>query len=514
MKSYRAHLKSTSFLNQGVNVFRSSAIFPLFLNTNLNCKINFLSYWMVKKKILEVSFVYTIRDKNGQLIIRNRSLITSTKNYEISLKDILKKKDFIGSIEIEFFSSKNLVFPFPAVIINYTGKDSNSFVHTCGRIYNNYEDKMENNKILVPESGFDIFPDKIFKPFFSFVNGTEFIRNEKITLHLINCDGEKLIKKIELNKIKEYETKFVFFLTLKEKAFFKNQRGTVRIFHNFKSFYPRFLSGNFTRDEKKVSLTHTYYDLSSNRNNHEKWLNPSNSILYNPVIIFPYVTKKNLINELSIYPNFSKLSRIFINAELIDKKGNIICCKEILKISKNFKRLLSLNFNDIFKSVKIDNDNSYFVRLILVSEKELPSRFKVGYNLSINSSKPSTNICFNAILPNKSILKKKSTFKWCAIINADTSLICLSNINYLKKRKISAKVKMTIWSDSEKKKLVRSIKIPNNGNLSLTFNKDKSIKKILKNQTGWATFESDSPFLNGFYFDIKNNKSIAGDHLF
>ena len=90
----------------------------------------------------------------------------------------------------------------------------------------------------------------------------------------------------------------------------------------------------------------------------------------------------------------------------------------------------------------------------------------------------------------------------------------MSNINYLKKKKILADVRMTIWSDSEKKKMIRRIKIPNNGNLFLTFNKDKSIKKFLKNQTGWATFESDSPFLNGFYFDIKDNKCVAGDHLF
>ena len=130
MKSYKAHLQSTSFFNQDVNVFRSSAIFPVFLNKFLNCKINFLSYWMVKKKIKEVSCVYSIRDKNGKIVIKKSSLITSTKNYEISLKDLLKKKNFIGSIEIEFFSSKNLVFPFPAVIINYLGEQSSRFVHT------------------------------------------------------------------------------------------------------------------------------------------------------------------------------------------------------------------------------------------------------------------------------------------------------------------------------------------------------------------------------------------------
>tara|TARA_B110000027_G_scaffold131253_1_gene155237 strand:- start:283 stop:1827 length:1545 start_codon:yes stop_codon:yes gene_type:complete len=514
MKSYKAHLQSTSFLNQDVNIFRSSAIFPVFLNKHLNCKINFLSYWMIKKKIKEVSCVFSIRDKNGKIIIKRSTLITSTKNYEISLKDLLTKKNFVGSIEIEFFSSKNLVFPFPAVIINYLGKESSSFVHTCGRIYNNHQDKIENNKTLVPESGFDIFPDKIFKPFFSFVNGPEFLKNEKVILHLINFEGEILIKKINFKDIKEYETKFVFFLDLKEKNFFKHQRGTVRIFHNFKNFYPRFLSGNFTNDEKKVSLTHSYYDLSLKKNNDVKWLNPNKSIFFNPVVLFPFVTKNKLINELTVYPNFLKFSKIIINAELIDNKGKIVAQKQVLKISTKFNNILALNFNRIFKSNKIESDKTYFIRLILENNKGLPSRFKVGYNLSINSSQPSTNICFNATIPNKSILKKKSTFKWCAIINANTSLICLSNINYLKKKIIPASIKMTVWSDTENKKIVRKIKISNNGNLFLSFNKDKSVKKILKNNTGWVTFESGSPFLNGFYFDIKNKKSIAGDHLF
>lgn len=146
-----------------------------------------------------------------------------------------------------------------------------------------------------------------------------------------------------------------------------------------------------------------------------------------------------MINELTVYPNFLKFSKIIINAELIDNKGKIVAQKQVLKISTKFNNILALNFNRIFKSNKIESDKTYFIRLILENNKGLPSRFKVGYNLSINSSQPSTNICFNATIPNKSILKKKSTFKWCAIINANTSLICLSNINYLKKKNNSSK---------------------------------------------------------------------------
>jgi hypothetical protein len=514
MKSYKSHLLSTSFSNQEVNVFRSSAIFPIFLNNDINCKVNFLSYWMIKKKITEIGCLYTVRNEIGKKILSRRILINSTKNYEISLKEIISEQKFIGSIEIEFFSSKNLVFPFPAVIINYLGKDSNSFVHTCSRIYNNHQDKTENTQMLVPETGFDIFPDKVFKPFFSFVNGPEYLKNEKIRLHLINCDGERLIKKINFKDIHEYETKFIFFLNSKEKIFFKNQRGTVKIFHNFKSFYPRFLCGNFTNDEKKVSLTHSYYDLSLKKNDDEKWLNPNKDLFLNPIIIFPFFSKNKLINELSIYPNFAKISNLTVKAELIDNHGRKAVEKKLLQITKKFNNILTLNFNKIFEKTKIKNNQSYFIRLSLENDKGLPTRFKVGYNLSFNTNKPSTNICFNAVIPNKFILEKKSTFKWCAIINANTSIICLSNINYIRDKIINANIKMSVWSDVENKRIVRNIKILNNGNLYIDFKKDMEIKKFLKTKTGWVTFESDSPFLNGFYFDIKDQMSVAGDHLF
>lgn len=514
MKSYLSHLRSTSFLNEEVNVFRSSAIFPIFLNRSINCKINFLSYWMVKKKIAEITCIYSIRDNLGKLLIRKKILINYTKNYEISLRDLILDEKFLGSIEIEFFSSKNLVFPFPAVIVNYISKNSTAFVHTCGRIYNNHQDKVENNKMLVPETGFDILPSKNFKPFFAFVNGPEYLKNQKIKLALINCDGEKILKKIFLKNIIEYETRFIFFLNLKEKKFFKNKRGTIRIYHNFKSFYPRFLCGNFTIDETKVSLTHTYYDLSNKKKGHETWKNRNKAIFHNPIVVFPFITKKKSINELSIYPNFTNVSNINLNAELINKDGRIISYKKIIKISSQLKKIVTLNFNEIFKDVKKELNSSYFIKLYLENNKGLPTRFKVGYNLSISKIKPSTNICFNAIIPNEFILKKKSSFKWCAIINTQTSLICLSNINYFIDKSIIANVKMTIWSDNENKNIIKYLKIPNNGNLFLSFKNDNPVKKILKNKTGWVTFESDSPFLNGFYFDFKKKDSVAGDHLF
>ena len=61
-----------------------------------------------------------------------------------------------------------MVYPYPALVVNYQGKDSSAVVHTCGRIYNNRKDFLENNQQKVLETGIDIIPNKDFIPFFLF----------------------------------------------------------------------------------------------------------------------------------------------------------------------------------------------------------------------------------------------------------------------------------------------------------------------------------------------------------
>ena len=519
MKSYVDHLYSTSFKNKSTKIFRSSAIFPFLLNKHLDCKIKFLSYWFLKKKIKEINFIYTLRDQKGVLIFRDEEIINSTKTYEISIKNLInrlkKKKNLtLGSIEIEFFSSRNLVFPYPAVIINYSSASCDSYVHSCGRIYNNHEDKIENIKNIVPETGFDISPRKDFKPFFAFVNGTDKLNKEIIKLIFINNDGRKKIKYLKFKNIREFESKFIFFLNQKEKAFFNGKKGTVKIFHNFKSFYPRFLCGNMKTNKKALSLTHTYYDLSENKHDDKLWLNPRKEAYFDSIISFPYFHKNNLKNELSFFPNFLKNSKFQIVAQLLDNYGKVISEKQVLFLDKKFNYFENVNFNKIFNDISKDLNKSYFVRLNLFSRNGVPTRFKVAYNLINKESEPSTNICFNSILPNHATLEKKGTFKWCAIIDPLNSIICISNISFLKNKFKDAKVDLKIWSIKKNVCIKKKLHVKNNGNVYLDFRNNKKIIKFLDNKSGWITMQSDNPFLNGFYFDFNSSGSVSGDHFF
>ena len=151
--------KSNKKFNINNIVNRSSAIFPFIITRQIKPKIFFLGYWLIKRNIKDIKIFYTLRDNLGKKITTSFIVVNQVKAYEINITKLLKfnlKKDFIGSIELEIFSKNNLVFPYPAIVINFDCKNVSSFVHTCGRVYNDRKDKLANNKYSVSETGFDI----------------------------------------------------------------------------------------------------------------------------------------------------------------------------------------------------------------------------------------------------------------------------------------------------------------------------------------------------------------------
>jgi len=137
-------------------------------------------------------------------------------------------------------------------------------------------------------------------------------------------------------------------------------------------------------------------------------------------------------------------------------------------------------------------------------------------NIGDSSSKKtfSSNICFNAQIPVKSVLKKKGTFKWGLLQNSNESIIILSNLSYLKKKYKKATVTLEFWSEHSEKSLKKKLIIPDNGNFYFSLNKNKKIKNFLKEQSGWMTVQSDNPFVNGWYLEFTKNGSVGADHLF
>ena len=515
MKSFQDHINFTDTLRKPV--YRSSAIFPFILEKNIDTKIIFLSYWFLKRKITEVSLLITIRNIDGKIIKRSIDKINCVKSYNISLKELLLRNNLSrGSIELEIFSTEDMVFPFPAFSINLVSRECTTSVHSCGRIYNDFDDFISNSKIIVPESGFDILPDKNLKPFFSFVNGPLKLKNSLLEIKIINFKGEKKYKKINFKNICEYETKIIFFLNEIEKKFLKNKKGTVSIKHNFKSFFPRFMCGNLEKNKDFSTLTHSYYDISKSVDKqNEIWKNPNKNIFFDGAVSVPFFKEDNKYTELAIYPNFIE-KKFTLYFDIYDEKGNFIENLPPLKINKKLSKPLYLNLTKNLSTKKKSNKN-YFLRIFVDGGGQIPTRLKFALNVGQRKMRYNvpSNICFNVRVPNSNIVNKPSTFKWGPIIQGNVSQLLISNISYLKNGFKDANIILSFWNDKkDKKPITKKIKINDNGFYCFDLKKNFSIMKFMNNKTCWVTIQSDNPFVDGWYFNFGKNGVVGADHLF
>ena len=334
MKSYKEHLLSTKSFGENTSktlqkpVYKTSAIFPVIESEALHTKILFMGYWLLKRNIPQLGFLISLRSEDGKLILRKNSSIDSAKAFEVSIKDLINELDyniesFIGSIELEIFSIIDLVFPYPAFVIDYYNKMGAGLVHTTGRIYNDIEDLQANESIKVDEAGFDILPSKEYEPFFAFVNGHINSKNTDITIELIKESGEIFSKDINLGEVSPLQT--VFFKLknfLDVDAFLQDEIGTAKIKHNLTGFFPRFIAGNFSRVDNAVSITHTYYDNSENKNSSDYFENENPKILLDSSIFVPLFLEDNWYTQVKLYPIYTP-SNHSINLKFFDEKREI-----------------------------------------------------------------------------------------------------------------------------------------------------------------------------------------------
>lgn len=520
MKSYSKHLDSIKKSTKNAQgVFRSSAIFPIIVNENLDSQISFLSYWFLKRKIKYIEFRLSLRNEVGKKIFYSKSKISFTKVFNFSIKEILnkkkisyKKKNFYGSIELEFFSKINMVFPFPATMINLRSLNSSTFVHTCGRIFNNLKDKKDNTKLLVPESGFDLLPDKNLRPFFSFVNSNNTLKKVYIRVEIINIDGERLFKKFLINSLKPFETKFIFFLTNKEKTFLKNKKGSIKIYHNFTNFYPRFMAGNFHNQYKYSTLTHTYYDLSNVKDyKNNIWKNPNQNKYFDSSVAVPIYLKRHK-TELVVYPNILKKNFYLKIGFFLKKKMILLYNRKIENLKKPLyidlsSRCLSLN-KDLKKRVILG-------KIICTNSGIIPSRIKFGLNIySENKLNIPSNICFNVFVPTLNVENKPGIFKW-GFANPEKNFeIIVINNSFLKKDNKVANIKIKYWNDKKNIFKVQSIKVKDHEVKTIKPNDTIFKRRIFSKNNYWFTIESDNPFLSGYFVNFNKNGLVGAEHFF
>ena len=480
-----------------------------------------MGYWLLKRNIKEIGMLITLRDEMGSMIDRSYLCIDSSKAYSIHVAEILEKKgienaDFTGSLELEIFSTVDLVYPYPAFVINYYSDAFSTVVHSVGRVYNDVEDMLGNEEYVVREAGFDIYSTAATEPFVAFTNGPWKNDDLIISYEITNHKNEKISGSFSAGEIVPFQTCFLYFNRyIPELAeFMDEKKGTINVGHNLKGLFPRFVAGNADRSSNSFSITHSYYD-SSPHNDEKSYWNRLDERFIDSSIAIPLFITNGYNTELIIYPILSA-SDFIISLSFFDKDGILTGrINQAVCYSGTNQQYQTLDFLQLAQDHKLDVLKTASARIECTwdNKERIPTRVKFGLNVGKKGLLPS-NICFAPQLGNPNILNKKSTFKWSPIINSGRSVIVLTNSSSLIDYTRTAKIDLKIYREQDDSFIERTAELRPFGIYILDTSADPELCKFLNGASGWLTAFSENPNIYGWYYDFFSNGAVAADHIF
>ncbi|RZJ44488.1 MAG: hypothetical protein EON87_09815 [Brevundimonas sp.] len=244
-------------------IFRSAAVFWACDRAGATTTISFMNYWRIKRG-LEVSVVITTRRMDGALL--SRQAVDWADRAVVNHRVDLAGEDE-GSIEVEVFSNRNLVIPYPAIMAMYETEDGLSMVHSYGRIYSPME--VENGKTIETgrESCFTLRDTATVRSFCVFHNGYEAQPAQTVRIRIVNAAGEVRRADLPVDDLRPYQTVRIepasAFPDLA--AFLGGRPGNAALEFTLARAFTRMLVGNETVDGRDRQVTHSNFDYGAHQ---------------------------------------------------------------------------------------------------------------------------------------------------------------------------------------------------------------------------------------------------------
>ncbi|HWZ22354.1 MAG TPA: hypothetical protein VNW06_06840, partial [Cytophagaceae bacterium] len=278
-------------------VYRSSAIFYFKQTNNFNTTISFMNYWSVKRS-LDIMIVASIRKMDGTLMKREELFF---KNGAVINYSPMKNDNFFeGSVEIEIFSSKNMVIPYSAIMVIYESLNSISMTHSYGRTYSPHEVE-EGRTITIGEEGcWTIRDNDEISSFAIMHNGSDIQEEQSASLEIINYKNEKHVVKFNIPQLSPFASfKIIpgnYFSTLKD--FLEGKPGNASLSFNLNKSFTRMLIGNETMDGSEFQITHSNFNYSKHETDNAGegfayMLIPQSKFKDLKIVVYPETTKGN-----------------------------------------------------------------------------------------------------------------------------------------------------------------------------------------------------------------------------
>lgn len=527
MRSYYAHL-ATTVTDKGGPIaakptFRSSAIFPVFHREGLSSRLLFLGYWFLKRNIPHLSAVLSLRSLEGRLLARTNFSVTEARAYRFELAEELERaglpldQPFEGSWEIEFYSAESLVFPYPAVDVNYYGPQFSTIVHTAQRVYNDYDDMQKNSQTSVPESGFNLYVDDNHEPFISLINGAEPVAAAEMKFQFFNSRGETLLHTASLGRLAPYQTTLFYpAASLALEAFFNGEVGFCKVQFDVNWIYPRLLVGNLCRKPDLLTITHTYYDCSQACSDSDYWAEPGPG-WYTANLMLPLVCEGDYFTNIYFYPIYSS-STVNIDVEIYDFEGALKGKKKAaLTVHSPGTKAEILRLRELLQELGIDAQRPLAVRLMATAAEgqRLPARIKLGFDIGKMKGPLPCNICTNLQPFNPRIEGKPRSFKWAPLlVDQWKSTLWIMNSSPHVDGGAIAMAELTFYREKDGETLHRTIQLPPQGFILIEPAIDSELDAFFEHTVGWCTIVTNNPYMTTYSFVESRLGAVGGDHGF
>lgn len=509
MRSYYEHLQTTTQAEK-LPTLRSSSLFPAFQGPEIFTRILFLSYWQLKRHIPELLCKVFVRNEKGDLIKQVEFPVQEVRAYQISLEDFVEGS-FTGTIETEFHATCDLVFPYPATVINYFGPSFCTFVHTAQRTYNNEQDAKVNSVSHVPESGFNIYSNDNCIPFIAMINGDRKMPSQIMKSSFYNQQGEKIEKNIPLEPFHPFEIRVIHpseFLDLN--SFLSKKAGTCKLDFRLSDVFPRLIAGNQLKNPQVTSITHTYYDCSGAEDSSNFW-KPQDPDWQEASLMLPLLGG-NLTTFLDFYPVFSP-SPFTIDLEVYDEKGNLLKNQEnLISFKEGYDKFQRVCLNEHFSSKE-----NLSARLIArsLSGKPIPARIKIAIDIGSQTRGLPCNICTNFQPYVPAFTHKKSSFKWAPLLaDQPRAWAIIMHSSPAKNLKENGEIQLSFYRQQDTAYLQRKISLPPHGHYTIDLQKDTELAKFFQGKPGWFTALTTNPYTTLYYFAENPSGAVGGDHGF
>ncbi len=338
-----------NFSNEHGFHYRSSAQFYFIVNSvkEINTSLILFNYFQIKNNN-QVAICATLRDHKGKFVERKHI------NFENQSVIVIDNKfwdldNHLGSVEIEYFSLKNLVIPYAAVIGAYETNAGITYIHTYSRNYSKHE--MENGFTVMEscESNWTIRDTKEIESFTILHNGFLKVDAQEIKIKITSESGRVLEKKHSLKALNPYEIIEIvpqrFFPDLPN--WLNNKQANCSITFKINGAFTRTLVGNRTKSSTDMQITHSNFAYNHHQTD---FVDTDKGYL-------PYPNFDVKDGQINIYPDMPT-GEYFIDYDLKEKQ--------------------SFNFHSgQYISYKVDDCQNFDVRLGKVNSA-LPSRVPIG----------------------------------------------------------------------------------------------------------------------------------------